>query len=119
MRTRRQPVACGQRRLIFTLTGDGGLVDAVDGPLRSPWPDEMKGAQPMGGLRAAMWLLIAVEVPVYLVWLVQVGYRAGQRLPEGDTARWAPVVLLTPAAVVFCVAADWTWWTSLVTPARR
>ncbi|MEE4597634.1 hypothetical protein V2J94_38145 [Streptomyces sp. DSM 41524] len=84
--------------------GDGGLVDAVDGPLRSPWPDEMKGAQPMGGLRARMWLLIAVEVPVYLVWLVQVGYRAGQRLPEGDIARWAPVVLLPPAAVVFCAS---------------
>ncbi|WP_262705527.1 MULTISPECIES: hypothetical protein [Streptomyces] len=66
------------------------------------------------GLRIAMWVLIAVEVPVYLVWLAQVGYRAGQRLPEGDTARWAPVVLLPPAAVVFCVAAGWTWWASVV-----
>ncbi|MFI9587016.1 hypothetical protein ACIHCQ_35545 [Streptomyces sp. NPDC052236] len=65
------------------------------------------------GPRAAMWVLIVVAVPLYLVWLVQVGYRAGQRLPDGDTARWAPVAL-PPAAVVFCVAAGWTWWASVV-----
>ncbi|MFI1169280.1 hypothetical protein ACH4UM_38415 [Streptomyces sp. NPDC020801] len=53
-------------------------------------------------------------MPLYLVWLVQVSYRIGQRLPEDDTSRWAPVVLLPPAAVVFCVMAGWTWWTSVV-----
>ncbi|MFD8840247.1 hypothetical protein [Streptomyces griseofuscus] len=57
------------------------------------------------GLRILMWVVIAVEVPMYLVWLVQVGYRTGQQLPRGDAARWAPPVLLPPAAVLFCVAA--------------
>nr|BAK19812.1 hypothetical protein [Streptomyces rochei] len=66
------------------------------------------------GLRVLMWVVIAIEVPVYLGWLAWVGYRAGHRLPEGDTARWVPVVLLPPAAVVFCVMAGWTWWTSVV-----
>ncbi|MFI0915350.1 hypothetical protein [Streptomyces abikoensis] len=68
----------------------------------------------VGALRVLMWVVIVVEAPVYLVWLVQVAYLAGHRLPEGDTARWAPVVLLPPAAVVFCVMAGWTWWASVV-----
>ncbi|MDX3229179.1 hypothetical protein [Streptomyces sp. ME19-01-6] len=55
--------------------------------------------------------MIVVEVPVDRVW---VGYLTGQRLPEGDVTRWAPPVLLLPAAVVFCVAAGWVWWTSVV-----
>ncbi|MFD3622538.1 hypothetical protein ACFWWT_46885 [Streptomyces sp. NPDC058676] len=51
---------------------------------------------------------------VYLVWLVRVGHLAGQRLPAGDVARWAPPVLLPPAAVLFCVMAGTTWWMSAV-----
>ncbi|MFF4227467.1 hypothetical protein ACFYZH_32095 [Streptomyces abikoensis] len=70
------------------------------------------------GLRALMWMVIAVEVPVYLVWLVRVGYLAGQELPRGDVARWAPPVLLPPAAVLFCVMAGWVWWGSVVERTR-
>ncbi|MFJ1751270.1 hypothetical protein ACIOJD_34335 [Streptomyces sp. NPDC088116] len=70
------------------------------------------------GLRVLMWVVIAVEVPVYLVWLVQVGYLTGQELPRGDIARWAPPVLLPPAAVLFCVMAGWTWWLSVVAGTR-
>lgn len=78
--------------------------------------DEQRGA--LRGLRALMWVVIAIEVPVYLVWLVQVGYQAGQQLPRGDVARWAPPVLLPPAAVLFCVAAGWTWWGAVVARTR-
>ena len=70
------------------------------------------------GLRVLMWVVIAIEVPVYLVWLVQVGYLTGQELPRGDVARWAPPVLLPPAAVLFCVMAGWTWWLSVVADTR-
>ncbi|WP_158698085.1 hypothetical protein [Streptomyces sp. PVA_94-07] len=66
------------------------------------------------GLRVLMWVVIAVEVPVYLVWLAQVGYLTGQQLPPGDVARWAPPVLLPPVAVLFCVMAGSTWWLSMV-----
>jgi hypothetical protein len=52
-----------------------------------------------------MRVLIVVAVPLYLVWLVQVGYLVGQRLPDGDTTWWAPVALPS-AAMVFCVAAE-------------
>ncbi|MFI8007983.1 hypothetical protein [Streptomyces sp. NPDC086010] len=69
-------------------------------------------------LRVLMWVVIAVEVPVYLVWLVQVGYQAGQQLPRGDAGRWGPVVLLPPAAVLFCVAAGWVWWGAVVAGTR-
>ncbi|WP_327692408.1 hypothetical protein [Streptomyces sp. NBC_00459] len=62
--------------------------------------------------------MIAIEVPVYLVWLAQVGYLAGQQLPRGDVARWAPPVLLPPAAVLFCVMAGWTWWMSVMAGTR-
>ncbi|MET7919194.1 hypothetical protein ABZU45_25520 [Streptomyces avermitilis] len=65
-------------------------------------------------LRVAMWVVIVIEVPLYLVWLVRVGYLTGQRLDDGDVARWVPPVLLPPAAVVFCLAAGWAWWTSMV-----
>ncbi|WP_406011668.1 hypothetical protein OG440_41345 (plasmid) [Streptomyces sp. NBC_00637] len=77
---------------------------------------EQRGA--LRGLRILMWVVIAVEVPVYLVWLVQVGYQAGQELPRGDVARWAPPVLLPPAAVLFCVAAGWVWWGAVVAGTR-
>ncbi|MFJ4917615.1 hypothetical protein [Streptomyces sp. NPDC088726] len=63
-------------------------------------------------------MVIAIEVPVYLVWLVQVGYQTGQQLPRGDVARWAPPVLLPPAAVLFCVMAGWTWWGAVVARTR-
>ncbi|MFF8910973.1 hypothetical protein [Streptomyces olivaceoviridis] len=69
-------------------------------------------------LRILMWVVIAVGVPVYLVWLVQVGYITGQQLPRGDVARWAPPVLLPPVAVLFCVMAAWTWWLSVVACSR-
>ncbi|MFE9360378.1 hypothetical protein ACFYPB_40780 [Streptomyces olivaceoviridis] len=69
-------------------------------------------------LRILMWVVIAVGVPVYLVWLVQVGYLTGQQLPRGDVARWAPPVLLPPVAVLFCVMAGWTWWLSVVACSR-
>ncbi|MEW1551858.1 hypothetical protein [Streptomyces tsukubensis] len=69
-------------------------------------------------LRVLMWVLIVVEVPVYLVWLTEVAYLTGQELPRGDVARWAPPVLLPPAAVLFCVMAGWTWWTSVVARTR-
>ncbi|MFJ3198620.1 hypothetical protein ACIPJQ_39030 [Streptomyces griseoviridis] len=69
-------------------------------------------------LRVLMWVVIAIEVPVYLVWLVEVGYLTGQELPRGDVARWAPPVLLPPAAVLFCVMAGWTWWLSVVAGTR-
>ncbi|MFE2384565.1 hypothetical protein [Streptomyces misionensis] len=69
-------------------------------------------------LRVLMWVVIAVGVPVYLVWLVQVGYLTGQGLPRGDIARWAPPVLLPPVAVLFCVMAGWTWWLSVVSRHR-
>lgn len=59
-------------------------------------------------------MVIAIEVPVYLIWLVQVGYQAGQQLPSGDAGRWAPPVLLPLAAVLFCVMAGWTWWGAVV-----
>lgn len=55
---------------------------------------------------------------MYLVWLVQVGYQAGQQLPRGDVARWAPPVLLPPAAVLFCVGAGWLWWGAVVAGTR-
>jgi predicted nucleic acid-binding Zn ribbon protein len=51
------------------------------------------GANTPRALRVTMWAGIVVTVPVYLVWLARVGYRAGHRLPEGGTARWAPVML--------------------------
>ncbi|RRQ72697.1 hypothetical protein CQW39_31850 [Streptomyces griseofuscus] len=70
------------------------------------------------GLRILMWVVIAVEVPMYLVWLVQVGYRTGQQLPRGGVARWAPPVLLPPAAVLFCVAAGWAWWGAVMAGTR-
>lgn len=78
--------------------------------------DERRGA--LRALRALMWVVIAVEVPVYLVWLVRVGYQAGQQLPRGDVARWAPPVLLPPAAALFCVAAGWVWWGAVVAGTR-
>ncbi|MFF2328556.1 MULTISPECIES: hypothetical protein [unclassified Streptomyces] len=65
-----------------------------------------------------VWVVIAVEVPGYLVWLVRVGYQAGQQLPRGDIARWAPPMLLPPAAVLFCVAAGWVWWGAVVAGTR-
>jgi hypothetical protein len=49
-----------------------------------------------------MWVVIAIEVPVYLVWLVQLG----QQLPHGDVARRAPAVLLLPTAVAEWLAAE-------------
>ncbi|MEU0852536.1 hypothetical protein ABZ387_31915 [Streptomyces flaveolus] len=70
------------------------------------------------GLRVLMWVVIAIEVLVYLVWLVQVGYLTGQQLSRGDVARWAPPVLLPLAAVLFCVMAGWTWWMSVVSGTR-
>ncbi|WP_331762199.1 hypothetical protein OG524_36245 (plasmid) [Streptomyces sp. NBC_01520] len=69
-------------------------------------------------LRVWMWVGIALGVPVYLVWLVQVGYLTGQELPRGDVARWAPPVLLPPVAVLFCVMAGWTWWLSVLAGTR-
>ncbi|MFE2384567.1 hypothetical protein [Streptomyces misionensis] len=47
----------------------------------------MGGRGALRGLRAVLWVLIMVAVPLYLGWLAWVGYRAGHRLPEGDTAR--------------------------------
>nr|WP_176986010.1 hypothetical protein [Streptomyces sp. 2231.1] len=29
-------------------------------------------------------MVIAIEVPVFLAWLVQIGYLTGQELPRGD-----------------------------------
>ncbi|MFG2097312.1 hypothetical protein [Streptomyces sp. NPDC048612] len=77
---------------------------------------EQRGA--LRGLRFVMWVVIVVEVPVYLVWLVQVGYLTGQELPRSDVARWAPPILLPPVAVLFCVMAGWTWWLSVVARTR-
>ncbi|WP_029383077.1 hypothetical protein [Streptomyces leeuwenhoekii] len=73
---------------------------------------------PLRGLQTLMWIVIVIEVPVYLVWLVQVGYLTGQELPCGDIARWAPPVLLPLVAVLFCVMAGWTWWLSVVARTR-
>ncbi|MET9017047.1 hypothetical protein [Streptomyces olivaceoviridis] len=73
---------------------------------------EQRGA--LRGLRVLMWVVIAIEVQMYLVWLVRVGYLTGQELPRGDVARWAPPVLSPPVAVLFCVMAGWTWWLSVV-----
>ncbi|GGV89025.1 hypothetical protein GCM10015535_41550 [Streptomyces gelaticus] len=61
-----------------------------------------------------MWLVIAVEVSVYLMWLAKVGHRTEQQLPRGDVAQWAPPVLLPLATALFCVAAGWAWWESVV-----
>ncbi|MGW3652466.1 hypothetical protein [Streptomyces sp. NPDC000878] len=74
----------------------------------------MSGRGTLWALRIAMWVLIVVAVPVYLVWLVRVGYLTGQRLPAGDVARWVPPVLLPSAAVLFCWMAGTTWWMSAV-----
>ncbi|WP_328760516.1 hypothetical protein [Streptomyces sp. NBC_00271] len=75
----------------------------------------MDGRGAVRALRISMWVLIVVAVPVYVVWLVRVGYLTGQhRLPAGDVARWVPPVLLPPAAVLFCVMAGTTWWLSVV-----
>ncbi|WP_326743365.1 hypothetical protein [Streptomyces sp. NBC_01768] len=52
------------------------------------------------------------------MWLIEVGYLTGQQLPRGDVARWAPPVLLPPTAVLFCVAAGWVWWGSVVARTR-
>ncbi|MEU4173559.1 hypothetical protein [Streptomyces sp. NPDC026589] len=78
--------------------------------------DEQRGA--LRGLRVLMWVVIAIEVPVYLIWLVQVGYQTGQQLPSGHAGRWAPPVLLPPAAILFCVMAGWTWWGAVVARTR-
>ncbi|MFJ3594749.1 hypothetical protein ACIQUY_39080 [Streptomyces sp. NPDC090231] len=78
--------------------------------------DEQRGA--LRGLRVLIWVVIAIEVPVFLVWLVQVGYQTGQQLPSGDVGRWAPPVLLPSAAVLFCVMAGWTWWGAVVAGTR-
>ncbi|MEU2441801.1 hypothetical protein ABZ595_37315 [Streptomyces rubradiris] len=78
--------------------------------------DEQQGV--LRGLRILMWVVIGVGVPVYLVWLVRVGYLTGQELPRGDVARWAPPVLLPPVAVLFCMMAGWTWWLSVVARTR-
>lgn len=49
-------------------------------------------------LRIAMWVLIVAAVPLYVVWLVRVGYLTRQhRLPAGDVIRWA-LPTVTPAA---------------------
>lgn len=91
--------------------------------MRAPGPPSARreGTSERGalrGLRILMWVVIAVEVPVYLVWLVQVGYLAEQELPRGNVARWAQPVLLPPATVLFCVTAGWTWWLSVVASTR-
>ncbi|MET9386183.1 hypothetical protein ABZY09_35250 [Streptomyces sp. NPDC002928] len=49
----------------------------------------MNGQGTLWALRIAMWVLIVVAAPVYLVWLARVGYLTGQR-PEDDVTRWAP-----------------------------
>ncbi|NEA46683.1 hypothetical protein [Streptomyces sp. SID10815] len=77
---------------------------------------EQRGA--LRGLRVLMWVVIAIEVPVYLVWLVQVGSLTGQDLPRGDVAQSVPPVLLPPAAVLFCVMAGWTWRLGVVARTR-
>lgn len=59
------------------------------------WTDEERDA--LQGLRVLMWVVIAVEVPVYLVWLVQVGYQAGQQLPRpGNVAPYGRSDLIKP-----------------------
>ncbi|MET9483660.1 hypothetical protein [Streptomyces sp. NPDC006638] len=79
---------------------------------------EMSERAALRGLRVLMRVVIAVEVPVYLVWLTRVGYLAGQQLPPGDVVRWAPPVLLPSAAVLFCVGAGWVWWGTVVAQDR-
>ncbi|WP_329375099.1 hypothetical protein [Streptomyces sp. NBC_01483] len=74
----------------------------------------MDGRGAVRALQISMWVLIVVAVPVCVVWLVRVGYLTGQRLPEDDVTRWAPAVLLPPAAVLFCGMAGATWWMSVV-----
>ncbi|WP_422399143.1 hypothetical protein [Streptomyces netropsis] len=123
--------ACGQRattagrsRPVSTPAGDALWWAPVPGryvPLALMIEGEGQGMSERGalrGLRVLMWVVIAIEVPVYLVWLVQVGYLTGQELSRGDVARWAPPVLLPPAAVLFCVMAGWTWWLSVVAGTR-
>lgn len=78
----------------------------------------MRGRRRLRALRVALWVVIVIEVPLYLVWLVRVGYLTGQRLDDGDVAQWVPPVLLPSAAVVFCVAAGWAWWASMVAQER-
>ena len=75
----------------------------------------MRGRGTGLALRIAMWVLIVVAVPVYVVWLVRVGYLTGQhRLPAGDVIRWALPTLIPAAAVVLCVLVGDTWWASVV-----
>lgn len=70
-----------------------------------------------------MRVVSAIQVPLYLVWLVLVGFLTGQRLDDGDVARWVPQVLLPPAAVVFCWRPDGrggpAWWRGRSSPLQR
>ncbi|SCF89753.1 hypothetical protein GA0115256_143719 [Streptomyces sp. DconLS] len=66
-------------------------------------------------LRIAMWVVIVVEVPLYLVWLVRAGYLTGQRLDGRDAARWAlPVMLAAGRRGVLCGGrldvVEPAWW---------
>ncbi|WP_405608178.1 hypothetical protein OG292_02515 [Streptomyces sp. NBC_01511] len=66
-------------------------------------------------LRVLMWVLIAVDVPLYVGWLARAAYLTGQRrLPEGDLVRWALPVLLPATAVVLVLGAGAIWWVSVV-----
>lgn len=62
-----------------------------------------------------MWVLIAVDVPLYVGWLARASYLAGRRhLPEGDAVRWGLPVLLSTAAVVLVLGAGAIWWVRVV-----
>jgi len=84
-------------------------------PGRASEGETMSGRGTLWALRIAMWVLIVAAVPVYVVWLVRVGYLTGQhRLPAGDVIRWALPTLVPAAAVVLCVLVGATWWMSVV-----
>ncbi|MFE2319796.1 hypothetical protein ACFXC8_43210 [Streptomyces sp. NPDC059441] len=74
----------------------------------------MDGPGAVRALRISMWVLIMVAVPVYVVWLVRVGYLTGQhRLPADDVVRWAPPTLFPAAVIVLCATVGAMWWASV------
>ncbi|MFC9624905.1 hypothetical protein ACFTXM_34760 [Streptomyces sp. NPDC056930] len=66
-----------------TPSGEGALAGLEQGqyvPLDLMIEGEGQGMNERGalrGLRVLMWVVIAIDVPVYLVWLVRVGHQAG------------------------------------------
>ncbi|MHA4820177.1 hypothetical protein ACXZ65_38175 [Streptomyces aculeolatus] len=66
-----------------------------------------------------MWIIIVVEVPLYLIWLVYSVHDTAQDLPSGDAGRWAFPILFPVVAAVLTPTVGTMWWTGVVTESRE